>query len=341
MTEINLSCIPIIIGAAIMLFSIVRFRKIFAVMDLVPAANRRNVSLFLKTHIILMVFFLAGYMAVGYAFCSGLHIISEPLVGLIFLFGAVFVLLGVFIQDVLIGQVRKHVSAVNQVEKMVALGQLASGVAHELNNPLTVILGFAQAIKKETAGNKPLEESAAKIEREAKRSMELVRDLLVFSRREKIETEEIDLNKAIDSALALIQPRLKMKNIELAKSFGDLPGFNANRNKIQQLVINLCNNAVDASANGDKLMISTKYAGGFLELRISDTGPGIPEEIKKHIFEPFYTTKEEGKGTGLGLSLCYEIVKKHNGTIEVYSELNKGTVFTIKFPGKNPPPAAS
>jgi len=309
-----------------------KFRKIFAVIDSVPTANRRYISLFLKIHIVLMIFFLIGYFIVAYAFCFHLHIVSEALVGLIFLFGAVFVFLGLYIQEILIDQVKKHISTNSQMEKMVALGQLASGVAHELNNPLTTILGFTQTLKREIKSNNFLEIPIETIEREAKRSIELVHNLLIFSRKEKIETAEIDLNKTIDDATVLIQAQVK--NIKLIKNYGNLPGFKANKNKIQQLIINLCNNAIDAMSNGGELRITTKYAD-HIEILISDTGSGIPEEVKKHIFEPFYTTKEEGKGTGLGLSLCYEIVKKHNGTIEVDSEVGKGTIFKIKFSGHN------
>ncbi len=258
-----------------------------------------------------------------------------------------------------------------QSDKMAAVGQLAGGVAHEINNPMGVILGFAQSIAKITKEDDPLYKPLKAIEREAIRCKNLVSDLLTFSKTERVHPEITDINKTIDETLSLIEAQAKVKDVKIIKYYGtDLPRVVTNKNQIQQVIINLCNNAIDAMHSGGRITISTdvsaahKPATGvesreqrgsannvvarlprsvneikddalslqYLEIIVSDTGQGMTEEVKKHIFEPFFTTKEVGKGTGLGLSLCYETIQKHNGTIEVESEVGKGTTFIIKLP---------
>ncbi len=158
---------------------------------------------------------------------------------------------------------------------------------------------------------------------------------MTFSRTGKTQFELIDINQTIEETLSLIEGQVKVKNIEIIKAYNKgLPFITANTNQIQQVIVNLCNNAIDAMPDGGKLTIATKKAGEQIEVDIIDTGKGMSEEIKEHIFEPFFTTKEVGRGTGLGLSLCYEIIKKHNGTIEAKSKIDKGTTFIIKLPIK-------
>jgi two-component system NtrC family sensor kinase len=222
-------------------------------------------------------------------------------------------------------------------EKMAAVGQLAGGVAHEINNPLGVILGFAQGVARRVKDGDPLAMPLRTIEREATRCKNLVQDLLTFSRSGKSEKEKCDLNQVIEDALHLVEAQTKVKSVQLVKELGrDIPPVLVNRNQIQQVVINLCNNAVDAMPEGGTLTVRTRKSEGQeanpVLLEVSDTGTGIPKEIQSKIFEPFFTTKEVGKGTGLGLSLVYEIVKKHDGTIEIESELGQGTKFIIGLP---------
>ncbi len=220
-----------------------------------------------------------------------------------------------------------------QSEKMAAVGQLAGGVAHEINNPMGVILGFAQSIVKRIKEDNPLYMPLKSIEREAVRCRKMVVDLLTFSRTVKSQAESIDINQTIDETLSLIESQTKLMNIKIKREYETgLPAVTAYKNQIQQVIVNLCNNAIDAMPAGGKIIIATKRIEQKIIIEISDTGKGMSEEIKKHIFEPFFTTKESGKGTGLGLSLCYEIIKKHNGTIEVESEIDKETIFTIKLP---------
>jgi signal transduction histidine kinase/HAMP domain-containing protein len=224
-----------------------------------------------------------------------------------------------------------------QSEKMAAIGQLAGGVAHEINNPLGVILGFAQAVVKRLQPQDPFEMPLRSIEREALRCKTLVQDLLTFSRTSRIDKEETQANEMIMTALGLVFAQAKVNNIELVQELSpDLPKISVNKSQIQQVIINLCNNAMDAMPARGKLTVRAKKSvwesRGVIEIQVEDTGHGIPKEIQGKIFEPFFTTKEVGKGTGLGLALVYEIIQKHQGWIQVNSEVGKGTIFTIQLP---------
>ncbi|HEX3043520.1 MAG TPA: ATP-binding protein [Bacillota bacterium] len=220
-----------------------------------------------------------------------------------------------------------------QSEKMAAVGQLAGGMAHEINNPLGVILGFAQSITKRIPEADPLYRPLKSIEREAVRCKKLVGDLLTFSRAGKTQAEIIDINATIDETLSLIEAQTKVKDIEIIKDYTTaMPQITANKNQMQQVIMNLCNNAIDAMPNGGCLTICTRNNETQIQITISDTGHGMTEDVKNHLFEPFFTTKEIGKGTGLGLSLCYEIIRNHHGIIEVESEVGKGSAFKLKLP---------
>lgn len=232
-----------------------------------------------------------------------------------------------------ISESKKLESMVFQSEKLAAVGQLAAGVAHEINNPLGVIIGFVQSICRRIKPGDILEMPLKSIEREAIRCKDLVQDLLIFSRVDKGGHYPLDMNKTIEDALNLITAKCKVSNVEIqTKLFPEIPHISGNSNQIQQVIINLANNAIDAMPNGGMLEISTEVkAQSWVYLKISDTGNGIPADIRSKIFEPFFTTKEVGKGTGLGLSLVYEIVKKHSGTIDLQSRPGF-TEFCLKFP---------
>ena len=224
-----------------------------------------------------------------------------------------------------------------QSEKMAAVGQLAGGVAHEINNPLGVILGFSQSLLRRVKEDDPLLMPLQSIEREAKRCKSLVQDLLTFSRVGKTEKEKCDINEVVKSSLTLVEAQTKVKSVELVKEFGsDIKEVMFSRNQIQQVIVNLCNNAIDAMPNQGVLtvrtLMTTRENREYVELQIKDTGTGIPKDIQTKIFEPFFTTKEVGKGTGLGLSLVYEIIQKHQGKIELESEVGKGSIFKILLP---------
>jgi signal transduction histidine kinase len=223
-----------------------------------------------------------------------------------------------------------------QTEKMGAIGQLAAGVAHEINNPLGVIFGFAQSLTKRLKPGDPMELPIKSIEREATRCKNLVQDLLTFSRASQIERAPMDLNAAVQASLSLIQAQSKVGRCTITTTLASrLPHIDGNQNQVQQVIINLSNNAFDAMPQGGALVIKTEYIHeiprSWVCLKVMDTGAGIPSDILPHIFEPFFTTKEVGKGTGLGLSLIYEIVTKHSGTIDVYSRPGH-TEFVVKLP---------
>lgn len=227
-----------------------------------------------------------------------------------------------------------------QTEKMAAVGQLAGGVAHEINNPMSVILGFAQTVSRRvTDKTDPFYLPLRSIEREAIRCKKLVGDLLTFSRVSKTEREVISVSALIDETLSLIESKCRIKGVELKREVpADLPAVMANKNQIQQVIVNLCNNGIDAiDGTGTLTIAASVEEKGKLKnvaIKVIDTGHGIPPDIKERIFEPFFTTKEVGKGTGLGLGISYEIIQKHGGNIEVASEEGKGSTFIISLPVK-------
>lgn len=220
-----------------------------------------------------------------------------------------------------------------QTDKMAALGQLAGGLANEINNPINAILDHSRNIAKRIKENDPLYTSINSIQREAASCKKLVDDLLLFSGTGKSYPEPMDLNETIEEAMTLVEAQSKTGNIEIVAEYGSgLPLVTAKKNQIQQVIVNICTNAIDAMPEGGRMTLKTRTADRGVEFEISDTGHGIPEEVKKRIFEPFFTTKEPGKGTGLGLSLCYKIIQKHRGNIKVKSVAGEGTTFTVRLP---------
>ncbi|MBN1114072.1 MAG: sensor histidine kinase [Oligoflexia bacterium] len=219
-------------------------------------------------------------------------------------------------------------------EKLAAIGQIVSGVAHEINNPLSIILGHTQLLIEQAGTDSEFCASLRSIEREIFRCSELLKGLLSFSRMGRSDSiESIDINTAVDEIIKLIEVQTKIKNVNVNKQYAsDLPQSVINKNQIQQVILNLCNNAIDAMPDGGSLTVETKAEEGRIEISITDTGVGMKEDVKDHLFEAFFTTKPIGKGTGLGLNLCNEIVKGHNGTINVYSSEGKGTTFNVRLP---------
>jgi PAS domain S-box-containing protein len=231
---------------------------------------------------------------------------------------------------------KKLESEILQAEKLSAVGRLASGVAHEINNPLGVILGFAQGALWDLTPGDPLELPLRSIERESNRCKNLVQDLLTFSRITKTDREPIDLNNAIESAFSLVSAQARLGHVQIVKELApDLPHILANQNQIQQVIINLANNALDAMSQVGTLTVRTRLmqeeGRAWVALLVADTGAGIPPEVLPRIFEPFFTTKPVGQGTGLGLGLVHEIVKKHSGRIDVKSRPGH-TEFCVRFP---------
>lgn len=234
-----------------------------------------------------------------------------------------------------------------QAQKMEAIGRLAGGVAHDFNNMLTAILGYAQlAIEKLDRGS-PIYSYIKEISQAGERTASITRQLLAFSRRQIMQPQSFDLNLLISNLEKMLK-RLIGEDIELVTLLGSDTGcVRADPGQIEQVIMNLVVNARDAMPRGGKLTIETlnvylddSYAkthvtvkpGNYVMLAVSDTGVGMSKEVLSHVFEPFFTTKEMGKGTGLGLSTVYGIVKQSGGNIWVYSEPGKGTTFKIYLP---------
>lgn len=224
-----------------------------------------------------------------------------------------------------------------QSEKMAGIGQLAGGVAHELNNPIGVILSFTQ-FSKETAreiGDDELIDNLQEIEAAAQRCKGIVGGMLEFSRPSLDEQmAPVDLVEIVEKALFLVSTQRASRNVEVFKELdGDLPQIIGNNNQLLQVFINLVRNAVQAMGSGGTLRLLGRIDDRkHVRVSVIDSGPGIPANKVNRIFEPFYTTKAPGEGTGLGLSVSYGIVERHRGWIEVESEEGEGATFTVVLP---------
>jgi signal transduction histidine kinase/CheY-like chemotaxis protein len=220
-----------------------------------------------------------------------------------------------------------------QSEKLASIGQLAAGVAHEINNPMGVILGFAQGILKTLPEDDPLRRPLTTMEKESLRCKRIVQNLLDFARHSEPTPSPTNINELIDSFCDLVEHQTSLQNIKLVKGYDPaLPSIMADPNQLQQVFINIMLNAHQAMPHGGTLRITTRTVGSELQVIFADTGTGIPAENIPNVFDPFFTTKEVGEGTGLGLSVSYGIVKAHGGDIEVESQVGKGTTFIIKLP---------
>ncbi len=219
-------------------------------------------------------------------------------------------------------------------EKLAAVGQLISGVAHELNNPLTAILGYSQLLTSSGQMGQQGIEYADKLYKQAQRTHRIVQNLLSFARQHKPERVQVQINQALEETLALRDYDLRMHNIRVHLDLAEnLPVTSADPHQLQQVFLNMVNNAVDAilehSADGD-LWVRTNVNSDRLCIEFTDSGPGVKDASR--VFDPFYTTKPVGKGTGLGLSICYGIITEHGGTIRVRNIPTRGASFTIELP---------
>lgn len=231
-----------------------------------------------------------------------------------------------------------------QSEKLAAVGQLAAGVAHEINNPLAAVIANAQILKLDIPPeNEDMMESVKLIELAGLRASHVVKNLLGMARKDQYEFKPVDLNESIQDALSLLSHEFVARpiSIRFERSKG-MPLITASREHLESVWINLIMNAIEAigEAKGE-ININTFYDGGFFYVLVKDTGGGIPPEQLGRIFEPFFTTKGHGRGTGLGLFLVQQIIKAHSGQIQVESEIGAGTTFTVILPDKNLPVKSS
>jgi two-component system NtrC family sensor kinase len=238
-------------------------------------------------------------------------------------------------------EIEDAVAKTEHASKMASIGRLASGVAHEINNPLAIINEKAGLMKDILEVSDSLEQNKEKflslingIAESVNRCRTITHRLLGFSRRMEISHETVDINDAVKEVISFLDKEILYRNIRLELNLQkELPKVTTDKGQVQQVFLNIINNAIDAVKEEGQIDVSSQVKNNrFVRVSVRDNGPGIPKENLKHIFEPFYTTKEKGKGTGLGLSISYGIMQKLRGTIYVESEVNRGTTFTIEIP---------
>ena len=236
---------------------------------------------------------------------------------------------------------RAHEHAL-QTEKMASIGKMAAVLAHEINNPLSGILTYSRLLRKwvdrEDGGRERRQEicdSLDLIASESRRCGDLVRNLLTFSRSTPMNLQAADLNQVVDRSVRLVQHQLELSSIQLQLQLTpDLPLVQCDASQIEQVLLALVMNAIDAMPQGGNLWLTTRFRrdDANVQIIVRDDGAGISAEILPRLFEPFLTTKESGRGVGLGLAISRSILERHNGTIEVQSEVGRGTTFTVTLP---------
>lgn len=222
-----------------------------------------------------------------------------------------------------------------QSEKMAGLGRLAAGVAHEINNPMSGIMLYANLVQEDLGADHPLASDLQTIVHEAERCKVIVADLLEFSHQTTYEMELVNLNDVINKTLTVLQHQPLFQNITIIRELTpELPPIYGNAIRLNQVVMNIIVNAVQAMEGKGQLRITSRTRANqdINEILIEDSGPGIDNDLLEKIFDPFFTTKAAGEGTGLGLSVSYAIVKEHKGSIRVTSSPETGTTFTLRFP---------
>jgi signal transduction histidine kinase len=245
-----------------------------------------------------------------------------------------------FLRD--ITERKKGEKALWRSQRLASIGRLAAEIAHEMNNPLTSVLTFCKLanniLQQEpfpTQRASELRDYISYLNSETERCANISRNLLDFSRQSEIEIRENDIHEILDKTLTILRHRAGMDEIEIQTVYAqELPFLSCDFKRLQQAFVNVLWNAIEAMPEGGKLTVATRFdqEKDKIEIRVSDTGTGIPEEDVERIFEPFYTTKDEGKGVGLGLSVAYGIIRQHQGEIHFQSEVGEGTHVTIHLP---------
>ncbi|MDD5723389.1 MAG: cache domain-containing protein [Syntrophales bacterium] len=253
-------------------------------------------------------------------------------------------------------RLKKALQQLTQTERLVSLGQMSAGVAHEMNNPLGGILLYSNLVLEELPEDSPARENMNKIVYQTNRCKEIVQNLLDFARTPSGEMLPLDINEVLMTSLGLVKDQSMFHGIEIESDFAEgLPEVHGDRSRLEQVFLNLFINASDSMAGKGRLTVATKLISRFpsdaeegtemericllasprtIKITISDTGKGIDKAYLAHIFEPFFTTKDPGRGTGLGLSITYGIVRKHDGFIDVESEPGRGTTFFVFLPAR-------
>lgn len=222
-------------------------------------------------------------------------------------------------------------------EKLAAVGQMSAGIAHEINNPLGNIFGFAELLLKDAGLTDDQRKKLEIIAEQADKAGEIIHGLLAFSGQSETKFEMVSINGIIEKVAKLLSTQAENIGIKVAFQLEDVPSIKADRGQIEQLIFNILLNAmqsIEASNRGGNIWIFSRKSGSNVEVEIRDNGAGIPENIKHRIFDPFFTTKPVGKGTGLGLLVCLGIAKEHNGAIAFTSDPEKETAFMVRLPVK-------
>jgi histidine kinase len=235
-----------------------------------------------------------------------------------------------------------------QASKMATLGEMATSIAHELNQPLSVIKTASSFIKRKVTKKEPMDEAilktmAEEMDSHVDRAEKIINHMREFGRKSEVAKEKVQANEILKRALQFFKQQLKLKEIEVVEKLDErLPLILADSNRLEQVFINLLINARDAierkweqgklKEEMKRIALQTSLEQGMVTIRVTDNGTGIPKAILEKIFEPFFTTKKVGKGTGLGLSISYGIVRDYDGTIRVVSKEGEGSTFIVQFP---------
>jgi signal transduction histidine kinase len=232
--------------------------------------------------------------------------------------------------------------ALIQSEKMAAVGTLSAGLAHEVKNPLSAVLGYAQLSKRKLDQPEKLKAHLDTIEHETRRCTDIIGNLMQFSRREKGDLSQISVNEVVSKSIAIVDHQLSLQGVTIESSLDEsLPDIYGNANQLQQVLMNLMINAQQAiGEDGGKVMLSTRSEAGSVVISVADTGPGMDKDVAAKVFEPFFTTKPAGQGTGLGLSVTYGIIQDHGGDISVKRADVGGADFMITLPLMSQNPVA-
>ncbi|HEX5004239.1 MAG TPA: ATP-binding protein, partial [Gemmatimonadales bacterium] len=237
---------------------------------------------------------------------------------------------------------RKLQDQLIQSEKMSAIGQLIAGIAHDLNNPLASVIGFADFLLEGQDVPPPLVEPVRVIQQEAERAANIVRNLLNFARKQDHARRPVSLEPLLDATLTLLRTQMGSRRVELLLDIEEgLPTIDADVGQVQQVFVNLINNAaaaIESAARAGRVIVRARSWRDGVSVEVSDDGPGMPPEVAAQVFEPFFTTKPEGQGTGLGLSICQGILKEHGGRLTLSTAPGKGARFTVELPGSRGEP---
>jgi signal transduction histidine kinase len=223
-------------------------------------------------------------------------------------------------------------------EKLAALGHMAAGLAQEMSDPVNTILGHIRILESKLSGQDQVRISLESIEREALRCQNTMQSLLDFAKRTPPETQPVDLNELVEVAWRKVDDDLPVHSIDVVRGFDPhLPLVQADQLQLGQAVVQLIRNACEAMRFGGTLRLTTRSVGPIVQVIVADTGEGLSPEQLRHIFDPFYSTSEQGQQKGMGLSIAYGVIERHGGTIEVESQAGKGTTFTIHIPRESNP----